>query len=147
MDNATSPDWTIPPPAVVLQLLTINRKFAILHTLGGLEIKIWFYGPGQSIEERKHSSKLEPSLYLSHLTTVALMARTAMKHLACKADTADNAEYVRQMAISSFRVLKDQQELAPGQGLIELIGLECTEVSLEARDLQVTRPTVRPNCF
>ena len=88
---------------------------------------------------------MEPSLYLSHLTTVALMARTAMKHLAHTADSADNAEYVRQMAISSFRVLKDQQELAPGQGLIALIGPECTEVSLETRDLQVTRPTVRPS--
>ena len=124
MDNATNPDWTIPPPAIVFQLLTINRKHAILHTLGGSEIKIWFYGPGQSIEERKHSSNMEPSLYLSHLTTVALMARTAMKHLAHTADTADNEEYARQMAISPFRVFKDQQELAPGQGLIALIGPE-----------------------
>ena len=117
MDNATSPDWTIPPPAIVFQLLTINRKHAILHTLGGSEIKIWFYGPGQSIDE-------QPSLNLSHLTTVALMARTAMKHLAHTADTADNEEYVRLMAISPFRVFKDQQELAPGQGLIALIGPE-----------------------
>ena len=52
------------------------------------------------------------------------MARTAMKHLAHTADTADNEEYVRLMAISPFRVFKDDQELAPGQGLIALIGPE-----------------------
>ena len=117
MDNATNPDWTIPPPVIVFQLHTLNSEHAILHTLGGSEIKIWFYGSGQSINE-------QPSLNLSHLTTIALLARAAMKHLAHTADTTDNEEYARLMAISPFRVFKDQQELAPGQGLIALIGPE-----------------------
>lgn len=121
MDNATNPDWTNPPPVIVFQLHTLNREHAILHTLGGNEIKIWFHtrGAGQSNRE-------QPSLSLAHLTTVALLARTAMKHLA---DTADNEEYRQKMRGSAFRVFRGDQELGPAQGLIALMGPEYYQTS------------------
>ena len=101
------------PLAVTFHIEVINKEHARLRTLGGTEIHIrfltWPWGP---------DSLGQPWLFLDQSTTVALLARAAMKYVQRTASTQERRE---QLRLSTFRVVWGDQVLPLAQCLVSLM--------------------------
>ena len=99
--------WMLPPPIVMLSLESITTEKAVLLTLGGTSIHIRF-----SPRRIPAIEPTRPQVTLAHSTTIAELARAALKYIA---HTQNKHE---EMKWSTFKVFHGEKELPPGLTVI-----------------------------
>ena len=100
--------WMLPPPLVMLSLEAINAERVVLCTLGGTSITIMF-SPRQS----PTIDPVRPQVALAHSTTIAELARKALKFIAHTQNKHD------EMKWSTFKVFHGERELYPGVRVLD----------------------------